>query len=249
MSFSLDLREISIHTHVRLVPPGAGVMSCVTSRNLKWLFTPSHVDFYQEGWDRCRLLFGGTRCWRSNEDDLAEAPLTLEVSVTSTTQGINTAFPGRCIESFWPLSTTNVRELTIHAYRHPRRQAGDYIYNLLRSLAALRKLVLKGCNERPFYEALSRVAIEGRLPVVCPHLTVVEIDPIVEFQRHHGYKTPPCSKLVMDLSALMRKRKGRGVPLKRLKVVFPAECQVEARYVEKLVIDLDMWTVVRVRVE
>jgi len=247
LSLSLDLREISIHTHIRSVLLNVGVMSCVTPR--EWLFNPFRVDVYQEGRDRCRLLFVGTRCWRNNGDDLAEIPvMTLEVSVTNTTRGLDATFTGRCIKSFQTLSTANIREITIHAYRHPRRHAGDHLHNLLRSLSALRKLVLKGCNETPFYEALTRVAIKGRLPVVCPHLAVVEIDPIVEFRRHLGYQAPPCSKLVTDLSTLTRKRKGHGAPLKRLKVVFPAECRVEARYVEKLIFDLGMWTVIRVRV-
>ena len=104
--------------------------------------------------------------------------------------------------------------------------------------------MLKGCNESPFYEAPCRD--RGKESPACPRLTVVEINPIVEFRRCLGGQAP-CSQLVVRLSTLVEVRKGSGVPLKRLDVVFPAQCQEEAWYVEwKVMMDLGMWEV-RVR--
>lgn len=104
-----------------------------------------------------------------------------------------------------------------------------------RYLPVLWKLVLKGCNETLFYEALNRVRIEGRrgkrgLVIVCPHLTLVKINPIVGLRKCLGGQTTPCLRLVKDLSTLVQTRKVRGVPLKRLDIVFPARYQKEVRY-------------------
>ncbi|KAF9649867.1 hypothetical protein BDM02DRAFT_3185945 [Thelephora ganbajun] len=235
LSISLDTRVISVHARVRSALLNAGAVSCVTPSSRKWQFIPFRVDVYQEGVDRCRLLFVGIRLWNGSRDDLAELPaFTLEVSVTNTIHELNAPFSGQCIRSFQPLSTTNIQELTIHSYRCPRRQTSNPVYDMLSSLSALRRLVLKGCKESPFYKALSRVEVEGkrgkrRLFVVCPHLIVVEIDPIVGFRRFLGDRTPPSSQLATDLSVLMQERKGRGASLKMLDIVFPAQCEREAR--------------------
>jgi hypothetical protein len=93
------------------------------------------------------------------------------------------------------------------------------VYDLLQSLSALRRLVLKGCNEGPFYEALCHD--RGKKSLVCLRLTVVEINPIVEFRRYLGGQAP-CPQLVVRLSTLMEAKKGCGVPLKTLDVVSPA---------------------------
>lgn len=122
-----------------------------------------------------------------------------------------------------------------------------------RCLPVLWKLVLKGCNETLFYEALSWVRIEGRrgkrgLVIVCPHLTATEINPIVGFRKCLGVQTAPCPRLVKDLSTLVQTRKVRGPPLKRLGILFPAQYQKEAWYVkDRAIIDFEMWGV-RVRV-
>ena len=222
----------------------------------RWEFIPFSADFYQEGTDRCRLVFVGTRAKEgSSRDNLSELPvLTLEIHVTDAAQRFGAAFSGRCIQSFQSLPAAQIQELTVHHYRGPQGRADDPVYNLLRSLSSLRKLVLKGCDESPFYKALSRIKVQGGcgkrdLSVgVCPHLAVVEIDPIVEFQRYLGDGTPPCKELVIDLSAMIQRRKGRGAPLMKLQIVFPAQCRTEARHVgKKLFLDFSMWAV-RVKV-
>jgi hypothetical protein len=244
LAISLDTKEVSIHAHVRSAPRDLGTVFSVIPR--WWRFVPWHVDFYQEGRDRCHLLFVGTRSRKGSRDHPAEPPvLTLELSVTNTDPGFLTTFSGWCIESFKPLSTTGVQELVIHSYQWPRGQMDNPVYDLLQSLSALRRLVLKGCNESPFYEAFCRD--RGKKSLVCPCLTVVEINPIVEFRRCLGGQAP-CPQLAARLSTLVEARKGRGAPLKRLDVVFPAQCQEEAWYVERRVMmDLGMWEV-RVRV-
>jgi len=222
----------------------------------RWDFIPFSVDFYQEGTDRCRLVFVGTRAQEgSSRGNLSELPvLTLEISVTHAARRSGAAFSGQCIQSFRSLSVAQIQELTVHSYRGPQGRADGPVYNLLQSLSSLRKLVLKGCDESPFYKALSRIKVQGRcgrrdLSVgVCPHLAVVEIDPIVGFQRYLGDGTPPCKKLVEDLSGLIQRRKSRGAPLIKLQIVFPAQCRTEARYVGKrLFLDFSMWAV-RVKV-
>ena len=246
-------REISIYTRVRSAHLCAGAVLNVTAR--RWRFVPFSVDFYQEGTDCYRLVFVGTRprCC-SGRDNPSELPvLTLEISVTDAAQRFGAAFSGRCIQSFRPLSAAQIQELTIHSYRGPQGQTDDPVYSLLQSLSSLRKLVLKGCDESPFYKALGRIKVQGMrgrrgLSLLCPHLAVVEINPIVEFQRYLGDGTPPCQKLVRDLSRLVQKRKGRGMSLKRLQIVFPAQCRKEARYVDKkLFLDFGIWAV-RVKV-
>ena len=252
LSISLDTRVISIHTRARLAPLNAGAVFHVTAS--RWEFIPFCVDFYQEGENSCRLLFVGNRLRKGGRGNPVELPvLTLEILVTDAAQITDTTLPSKCIWSFRLISTANIRELTIHSYRCPRGQTKDPVGNLLRSLLALRKLVLKGCDERPFYKVLSRIRVEGRrgmrgLYAVCPDLTEVEIDPIVEFQRYLGGPIPPCQTLVTDLSKLIQERELRRAPLKRLKIVFPAQCWKEAQYVrEKLFADFGM-RVVRVRV-
>ena len=252
LSISFNTREISVHTRVQSAHLYAGAVFYISSS--RWEFTPFSVNFHQEGTDSCRLLFVGTRLQESSGDNLSKLPaLTLEISIADTAQRFNTAFSGRCIRSFRSLSVSYIRELTVHSYRRPQGQMENPVYTLLRSLSSLGKLVLKGCDESPFYEALSRIRVQGTrgrrgLSVVCPHLTVVEINPIVEFQRYLGDQTPPCRRLVEDLSKMMQKRKGCGAPLKRLQIVFPAQCREEVRYVEKkLFFDFGMWAV-RVKV-
>lgn len=227
LSISLDTREISIHTRVRSAHLYTGAVLYITAS--RWEFVPLSVNFYQEGVDTCRLLFVGTRLREGSGDNLSELPvLTLEISVTDATQRFGTIFSGRCIQSFRSLSAAHIQELTVHSYRQPQGQMENPVHNLLRSLSSLRKLALKGCDESPFYEELSRIRVQGRrgkrgLSVVCPHLAVVEIDPIAEFQRYLGDQTP-CRTLVKDLSKLIQKRKGCGAPLKKLQIVFPAQC-------------------------
>ena len=162
----------------------------------------------------------------------------LELSFTNNVLESVTVAPSQCIESFRPPPTTNIQELTIHSNRWLRGQTSNPAHRLLQSLPALRKLVLNGCNEISFYKTLVRVRSEGRhgkrkLSVVCPHLAVVEINPIVEFRKHLGGQAASCIQLATDLSVLMWEREGRGAPLKRLNIVFPAKCEKEARYVEK----------------
>ena len=245
LSISLDLREISIQMYARSTALNAGAVSCLTPRG--WLFNPLCVDFYQEGRDRCCLRFVGTHLRTSGQDDLVDTPpFTLELSVTNAIQRFDTNFSSRCIQSFRPLSMASIRALTIHSYQ-PRGRLGNHVYNLLRSLPALAKLVLNGCSENPFYQALSRVRIDGKHGrrgrfVICPHLTEMEIDPIVEFRKCLGDQTPPCSKLAEYLFILVRTRKGCGAPLARLKITFPTRYRKEARFVEdnlKLLINLD----------
>ena len=254
LSISLDAREISIHTRARPGHLCAGAVLNITAN--RWEFVPFSVDFYQEGTDRCRLVFVGTRAQEgSSRGNLSELPvLTLEISVTAAAQRFAADFSGQCIQSFQSLSVVQIQELTVHSYRGPQGGVDGPVYNLLQSLSSLRKLVLKGCDESPFYKALSRIKVQGGcgrrdLSVsVCPHLTVVEIDSIVEFQRYLGDGTPPCEKLVRELSSMIQRRKGRGAPLVKLQIVFPAQCRTEARYVgKKLFLDFSMWAV-RVKV-
>ena len=249
LAISLDIKELSIHTHVQPEPHDVEAMFHVTHR--RWRFIPFHVDFYQEGRDGCRLLFVGA-CFQKRSRDLAEFPVfTLELSFSNTALRPITVF-SQYVKSFQPLSKTNIQELVINSYQWPRGWTSDPVYDLLQLLPALWKLVLKGCNESPFYEALSRFRVEGRRGkrglIACPRLTVVEISPIVGFRKCLGGQAARCPRLVMDLSALVQTRKVCGAPLKRLTIVFPAQYQKEARYVEERVTFGPGMRAVRVRV-
>lgn len=146
LSISLEMREISIHKRVRSVPPSVGAVLCITAS--KWEFIPSSVDFYQEGVNCCRLRFLGTRLLRGSRDGLVDSPvLSLEISVTNTAQLPDPTFPGQCLRSFRSLSTASVQRLAISSYQWPLGRAENPACDLLKSLPALKKLLLRGATK------------------------------------------------------------------------------------------------------
>ena len=235
LSISLETREISIHTRVPPAPLRDGAVSFITAS--KWDFVPSRIDFYQEGTNSSRLFFAGTRRLRGGRDNLADFPvLTLEIFVMKSTLLPDSTFSGQCLRSFRSLSTANVQKLIIHSFRWPRGQVENPVCDLLKLLPALRTLELRGCNEGPFYEALSKILVNGRhgqqgRSVICPQLTKMVIYPIVDFERYLGDQTPTCRKLVEGLSNLVKQRKKCRARPTSLKIVFPPHCQREVQYV------------------
>jgi hypothetical protein len=84
---------LSIHAHVRSAPRDLGSVFSVIP--WWWRFVPWNVDFYQEGRDRCRLLFVGTCSWKGSRDHPAKLLVfTLELSVTNTDPCFLTNFSG-----------------------------------------------------------------------------------------------------------------------------------------------------------